>query len=381
MSGSKSGTKRLLLVGAGHAHLYSLAHLDRFTRRGISVTVISPAPFWYSGMGPGLLSGQYEPEEASVDIRAMVEGRGGRFLEARVTKIHAERHYVITSDGEKVPYDVLSLNIGSEVTAPPENTMRHRVFTVKPVHRFLEMRKHILTFEPSRTLRISLVGGGPAGCEAAAAARSLCFRLGYSPSIRLFTGGSGLLSGLPSLAGKRMADWCRKNEILVDRGRRLSGFEGDTLVFEDHSREESDITILATGVHPPDLVKNSELAADGEGALRVDPHLQSLSHPGVFGGGDCIHLQNHPLARVGVYAVRQGPVLFANLFVSLFGGRMRTFSPQKRFVLILNLSDGTGLLVRGRFVVSGRIAFLLKRWLDRRFVRRFQSVVVRTNAK
>ncbi|MBE0604084.1 MAG: FAD-dependent oxidoreductase [Deltaproteobacteria bacterium] len=365
--------KRLVFAGAGHAHLYSLARLDRFARRGIPVTVISPAAFWYSGMGPGLLSREYESGDASVDVRAMVEKGGGRFMEDRVASIHADRRYVVTTGGERVPYEALSLNVGSEVTALPVGAGNDRLYTVKPVSRLLELRQEILRFELGRVVRIMIAGGGPAGCEAAANALALCLRHGREASIRLVAGGNRLLPDLPEAAGERMADWCRRNGIIFDTGRRVSGFDGDAVLFEGGLREAADFLLLATGVHPPDLLKRSDLATDGEGALVVDGHLQAVSHPGVFGAGDCIRFEPMPLARVGVYAVRQAPVLFANLLASLLGGPMRVFRPQRRFLLILNLGDGTGLLSRGGFVTSGRMAFRIKDWLDRRFMRRFHS--------
>lgn len=381
MPGFKSDKKRLLFAGAGHSHLYSLARLEKFTNMGAAVTVISPSPFWYSGMGPGLLSGQYEPKDARVDVKSMVEKQGGRFIDAQVIKIEADKHYVITSDGSKLPYDLLSLNIGSEVASVPVNTGQENIFAVKPVSNFLEMRKYIQNCKSGQNIRISIAGGGPAGCEAAAAARALCINLGYNPLIRLFTGRSSLLAGLPSRSGKYMAEWCRNNGIIVEQTGRLSEIDGNTLIFENDSRSEADMAVLATGVHPPDILKQSELATDDEGALLVNDHLQSISNPEVFGGGDCIRIQARPLARVGVYAVRQGPFLFANLFSLFSGGRMRAFSPRKKFIQILNLSDKTGLLVRGNFVMPGRIAYFIKQWLDRLFIRQFQSAASRIKAK
>ena len=106
----------------------------------------------------------------------------------------------------------------------------------------------------------------------------------------------------------------------------------------------------------------------------VDEYLQSVSSEGVFGGGDCIAFQPLPLRRAGVYAVRQGPVLFENLTACLSGRPMRLFVPQREFLLILNMGR-TGLLVRKPFVMKGRIPLLLKRWIDRRFVRSFQRMV------
>jgi len=174
---------------------------------------------------------------------------------------------------------------------------------------------------------------------------------------------------MPESAGRRMADWCRGNGIAVETGRRVSGFDGEDALFGDGRREAADFVLLATGVHPPPLMRRSALATDEEGALRVDDRLQSVSHPGVFGGGDCIRFESMPLSRAGVYAVRQAPVLFDNLLASLLGGVLRVFRPQEKYLLILNLGDGTGLITRGKFVASGRAAFRLKDLLDRRFLR------------
>ena len=62
--------KRLVLIGGGHAHMVTLANLGKIIVKGHSVTVIGPSEYhYYSGMGPGMLSGTYRPE----DFRCAVE--------------------------------------------------------------------------------------------------------------------------------------------------------------------------------------------------------------------------------------------------------------------------------------------------------------------
>lgn len=82
-------------------------------------------------------------------------------------------------------------------------------------------------------------------------------------------------------------------------------------------------------------------------------------------------VEDRPLAKIGVYAVRESPVLFHNLLASL--GRegphaLRAFKPQRSFLLILNVGDGTGLAVWRRFFWHGRAAFWLRDFLDCRFL-------------
>jgi NADH dehydrogenase FAD-containing subunit len=56
--------KDLVLVGGGHDHLTVLLNVARYIERGHRVTVIMPSSYqYYSGMGPGMLSGIYRPQE------------------------------------------------------------------------------------------------------------------------------------------------------------------------------------------------------------------------------------------------------------------------------------------------------------------------------
>jgi hypothetical protein len=51
---------------------------------------------------------------------------------------------------------------------------------------------------------------------------------------------------------------------------------------------------------------------------------------------------------------------------------MQTFIPQEDYLQILNMGDGRGILWKKSFVLEGRLAFLLKDYIDRRFMRNFQ---------
>jgi len=56
--------KTLILVGGGHAHMETLAHLEEFVQKGFQVTVVGPSTHhYYSGMGPGMLGNTYTPEK------------------------------------------------------------------------------------------------------------------------------------------------------------------------------------------------------------------------------------------------------------------------------------------------------------------------------
>ena len=51
---------------------------------------------------------------------------------------------------------------------------------------------------------------------------------------------------------------------------------------------------------------------------------------------------------------------------------MQIFTPQTDYMLILNLGDGRGILWKKKFIWNGRLAFLLKDYIDRKFMKKFQ---------
>lgn len=134
-----------------------------------------------------------------------------------------------------------------------------------------------------------------------------------------------------------------------------------------------DFAFVAIGIQPSSLFHDSGIPVGPDGGLLVNSYLQSVAHPEIFGGGDCISLQGRPLAKVGVYAVRENAVLYHNLLAALEGGKMEVFTPQKEFLLIFNMGNGKGIFWKKSWIWEGRLAFLLKDYIDRKFMRTFQA--------
>jgi NADH dehydrogenase FAD-containing subunit len=133
--------------------------------------------------------------------------------------------------------------------------------------------------------------------------------------------------------------------------------------------EPFDFLVNATGLEPAPLLRTLGLPFEEDGALIVDAHLQSSADLAILRGGDGVAFCGRTLAKIGVYAIRQGPVLFHNLKATVEGTPLARFQPQRRFLWIMNLGDGTGVAVRRQLHWQGRAAFRLKDWIDRRFLR------------
>ena len=180
---------KLLLAGAGHAHLNIIRDMPAFIARGLSVTVVGPADLhYYSGMGAGLLAGTYEAAQVAFPVREMVEQAGGTFIRDRVVSIDAGRCITATASGRELPYDVLGCNLGSFVPPDIVHGEASGVFAVKPIENLLAARKAIVDMTLDGVVRVGICGGGPSAVEMACNAWTLG-RQGHGRgcSVQVFT--------------------------------------------------------------------------------------------------------------------------------------------------------------------------------------------------
>ncbi|MDO3378609.1 FAD-dependent oxidoreductase [Geoalkalibacter halelectricus] len=362
--------KHLVLVGGGHAHLTTLLKLKTLVDRGHRVTLMSPSPFhYYSGMGPGLLAGTFAPAETRFHIRRMAETRGATFIQDQVRELAPGQRRLILASGAELDYDLASFNIGSAISLEP-GLDASRVIAVKPIENLYQARQDILARRRENP-RLVVLGGGAAGVEIAGNLWRLLNTHQADGHITLVAGG-GLLPALPRRAQELARRSLEQRGIEIIEGDAATACSATEVCLAGGRCLPCDLILAATGVRPPALFGRAGLEVGEEGGLAVNECLQSTSDPCIFGGGDCIHFSAAPLARVGVHAVRQNPVLWRNLRAALEGRELLEYRPQKKFLLILNLGDGTGIAVRGPFTGNGTGALHLKTWIDRRFMRRFQ---------
>jgi NADH dehydrogenase FAD-containing subunit len=365
--------KHLVLVGGGHAHLTVLLNVANFVQRGHRVTLIGPSPYhYYSGMGPGMLSGIYRPQEVRFHGKKMVEDRGGIFVEDRVIRINPGQRTLILQRGNQIEYDVVSFNTGSDVplrslvSGPREN-----IVPVKPVFNLLHARRWIIPRLKGQEMNFIVLGGGPAGLEVTANLWRLVRDSQGKARITLIAG-SRLLGGLSERVRTLALAALDSRGITVIEGKHGKEISREEIRFTDGTSHPFDFAFVAMGVRPSSIFGDSGIPASPDGGLLVNPYLQSVTHPEVFGGGDCISFAERPLAKVGVYAVRQNPILMHNLLAALEGKEMQTFTPQRDYMLIFNMGNGRGILWKKKFVWEGRLAFLLKDYIDRKFMQKFQ---------
>jgi len=367
--------KRLLLVGGGHAHMMTLAALQTFVEKGYEVTVIGPSPYhYYSGMGPGMLGRIYTPEEIRFATRRMVEKQGGKFVLGKAARVDAAQKIVFMESGKEVPYDVVSFNAGSQVPTLDMAGDRENVYSVKPIERLKEAQERIEALLSERPIRIGIVGGGPSSAEIAGNAWRLSTDLGKNAAEIMIFAGNAFMGRFPDGIRKRVLKSLSGRGIRIFEGTRAKGITSHGVLLETGEEHACDFIFMALGVKPSAIFETSGLPTGPDGGLLVNKFLQSTAYQDIFGGGDCIYFEDKPLDKVGVYAVRENPVLLHNLMARLEGSSLQPFDPGGDYLLIFNMGDGTGILRKKWLTFGGKPAFAIKDIIDRKFMEKFQAM-------
>ncbi len=365
-------------MGAGHAHLHVIAHAHRLRALGRTVQVVDPGDVWYSGLATGALCGRFPREANRLDLAHLTRRAGVELIRDRVVGVQRGEGRALLESGGSLPYEVLSLNVGSEVDprgleVDPEAAS---VWPAKPVSGLARLRE---AFERARALgpvSVVVVGGGATGSELAASLAELDRRLG-SPGgrrspITLLSAAGRLIPEVSAGASRSLLKALEGRGVRVVLDSPVTRVEARGVWTEAGDHFPASFVLLATGLRPPPFLEGFGLSSTRAG-VRVDETLRSVDDPRIFGAGDCIDFAGRDLPKLGVFGVRQAPVLLENLVAALTHRALSSYRPQQRWLSILNLGEGEGLATWGRLWWRGRLALRLKDRLDQRFLDRYRT--------
>lgn len=372
---------RVVLAGLGHAHLFVLEALARDQLPRCDVHLVCPAEYDYSGMISGTVAGCYRAQTPRFQPESLAYAAGARWTWGRVRRIDAAGRRVMLEDGAEVPYDLLSVDVGSRPAGDRLPGVGRHAIPVKPVRHALRFRsasaRASADASPGWPARLVIVGAGAAGVEI-----SLCLdaalRAHFGAGrhrLTLLHAGERIVPEYPERFRKRVEQLLQRRGIGLRAGARGCAVEDGQVLVEQGEPEPFDALLWATGPRAPQLFRRSGLPTDEDGYLQVEETLRCAEHPEIFGAGDCITIRGYPwVPKAGVYAVREGPVLATNLARTLRREPLKAYRPQRHWLSLMNTGDGRALLHWRGVVAHNRAAWWLKDRIDRRFVKRFQRL-------
>ncbi len=255
--------------------------------------------------------------------------------------------------------------------------MRGAAIATRPINRLIGEIEDLLARWSApgapRERRIVVVGAGSGGVELAFTLEARLRALGITPQVCLVQTGLFVLPGYSPSFRQKVEEAAARRGIALVLGKKAVAVERNELLLENGPPLALRRAVLGDrGGRPGDLPA-SGLPVDERGFLLVRPTLQSPAYEEIFAAGDCASLTEAPTtAKAGVYAVRMGPVLESNLRAKLAGKALDGYLPQRDFLTLLNLGDGTAVGGKWGFAFEGRWVMRWKDWIDRRFMQKFQ---------
>ncbi|RMF17933.1 MAG: selenide, water dikinase SelD [Gammaproteobacteria bacterium] len=359
----------LVLIGAGYGHLEVIRQLALYPVADVRVTLVTPESLAaFSGRIAQAIRSPMDEAELEFDIRRICAWAGIRYIKRRVVGIQRDLKRILCDGHPPIRYDVLSLNTGGAPVVPEGFAQEDWIWPVKPLKPFLDRVRSVLESSAGAT-RLTVLGGGAAGCEMALALADAARERAHGQlAVRLVA--RKILPGFSRAARAAMIDELERADVEVMHGCSVQAAQNHRLLLDDGQALETDVLILATGPRPQSWLADSGLDTDAEGFVKVNPHLQT-SDPDIFAVGD-ICAFSHPVPRNRILAIEEGRLLSDNLHRYIARRELKRFDEHVSNRAIIELGHNRALMVGRRFVTRGRLPALIRHQRDTTY---FDSLV------
>jgi selenide,water dikinase len=374
----------IVLIGGGHSHVGVLKRWGMQPEPGVRLTVIcTDVHTPYSGMLPGYISGHYSYDEVHIDLARLAVFAGARLYRDEVTGIDRTAQTVLCRNRPPVPYDFLSINIGSTPRLSGVVGADAHATPVKPITRFnarwLALLARVQQHSQGR-LRVAVVGAGAGGVELIL---SMQYRLrqelqgrGQNPDLLEFHILSAADCVLPthnSRVRHKFASVLTERGVQVHLNSEVIQVQPGQLLCADGAVVPADEIMWVTQAGGAPWLQTTGLAFNDGGFIRVNEQLQSVSDTRIFAAGDIAAMDQHPLEKAGVFAVRMGPPLADNLRLSVRGQALKAYRPQSSWLALISTGDKFAVASRGALGFWGQWVWRWKDHIDRSFMRKFSE--------
>ncbi|EDL65555.1 NAD(P)/FAD-dependent oxidoreductase [Bacillus sp. SG-1] len=359
--------KKLLLIGGGHSHLHVIKRLQKHPLKDVSITLISPSKYqYYSGMFSGYTEGLYSQDDIRVNLQKLAESANINWIEGAVLSMDPNQKVALTDGGEVINFDAASFDIGSMTASVDKIGAASNVHTIKPNYKFIDTIDTV-----RRATQVVIAGGGAAGIELSASLTAWRRRNGIPTPVTLITG-SRLLNQKSENISRAIEKELIKLDINLRTHEEITSFDNHSANLSSGENLSFDELIWLTGPKAPDIFRLSKLPVDSKGYIAVEDTLQVKQYPFIFAAGECASMVHYPdLDKAGVYAVKQGPVLYENIKGFFESGEGLLYKPQSKYLSILSLGNKRGFAMYGNRYYTGKPAWMLKNRIDTRFVKQY----------
>ncbi|HEX6644795.1 MAG TPA: FAD-dependent oxidoreductase [Gemmatimonadales bacterium] len=363
---------RVVLLGAGEAHLFVLDAIRRGRLKGADVTFVAPegSEPW-PPMVAGIVAGRYRAEEATPDMARLAGAAGVRRMPALPDSIDAASRTLRIPGAGPIEWDVLSVALPPEPDAGPGAFLPAR-----PGSRAIEIpaRLEALARE-GQGLSVVIVGAGLRGLEMACAIRARLDRMERTDDRVTIVERQGQLLPAFSEAAARAAERAIvRRRIGIATGTTVTGADGQGIRFGHGGSARADLVVWAGDAVAAPILGGSGLETDERGMIITGPGLRSVSHPSVFASGGSGRIrEGNGADRRTRPARRDAMALLKGLASALRGDFSSTHRPTRPVATFLDTGDGRALVFGKSLAVHSTAALFLKERRDRELMQRLRA--------
>ncbi len=366
--------RRVLLIGAGHSHVEVVRRWSQQKIENTTLAIVDPnARPIYSGMVPGYIARQYERKDVEIDLVGLCTKAGADYLQDAVVRIDAANNRATCSTAATIDYDVASIDIGSGVAGTDIPGVAQHTLPSRPIEPFLRRIDELaVAFTASAEHPLLVVGAGAGGVEVAFCldARLRSDGAASIARVQIVTATAELLDGSSASAKSVIEKLAARRGLVVHRNRKVREVFADRVEFDGGETIACSGVVWVTGPASLPVAASFDLPKDERGFFEVESTFRVRGWENLFAVGDCASLDG--MKKAGVYAVRAGPVIDANIRALLTDAPLREFKPQSDFLSLLNLGNGEAVGTKWGVSLRGTAMMRLKDRIDRSFVQKYR---------
>ena len=371
----------IVLVGGGHSHVVVLKKFGMQPIPGVRLTLICTDMHTpYSGMLPGYVAGHYAYDDVHIDLSRLCVFAGARLFRDEVIGLDRAGQKVLCRNRPPVPYDELSINIGSTPQLASVPGAAQHAVPVKPIQQFNDRWLSLLARVKSQSGKtvIAVVGGGAGGVELLLAMqwrlRRELSQQGRNPddlSFHLVTSSDSVLPTHNPRVQKAFSVVLQQRQVTVHLNAEVTHVEAGRLKTSQGETLSADEIMWVTRAGGAAWLRETGLQISDDGFIDVRDTLQTVTDPHIFAAGDIASMINFRLEKAGVFAVRQGTPLAANLRHAVAGTALEAYRPQRSWLALISTGDKYAVASRSWLNFAGDWVWTWKDWIDRRFMAKF----------
>ncbi|MBO3750166.1 FAD-dependent oxidoreductase [Streptosporangiaceae bacterium NEAU-GS5] len=267
---------RILVLGAGYAGMTVAIGIAGRLKKRADVTLVNPVSRFTERLRlHQTVAGQ---ELADLQIPAMLQGTGIRFVQGWVTGIDLDTRRVRLADGPELGFDTLVYALGGVADTATIPGAAENAYTLNSAADARSLAARLTSLHEGTVV---VAGGGLTGVESAAEIAE------SRPGLRVVL----LSAGVPgSMMGPKARAYLHgaldRLGVDVVSGVEIAKILPDAVETADGSRIEAGAVLWTAGVRVSPMAAQAGLDVDDQGRIVVDETLRSVSHPFVYAVGD-----------------------------------------------------------------------------------------------